>query len=140
MSRVHVGFAVLAAAVLAVGCADEPEPQQEPTPRAVSAGCQEAFAAADREWHDPGREEEEGRLREGPRQGSIRELFPTLTACDSTEEWLEAYRGAPMEATAELPASEVLRTICASAVQRDDVDSGQPCEGVALEEEDHPTT
>lgn len=133
---------LVVAAAVAVGCGGD-EPQEEPTPRAVSAQCQQAFEEADSNWHDPGREsegEEGGLTREGPRAGSIRNLFPTLQSCDSTDEWFEAYRGAPMEATAELPASDVLRELCASASRSpdDDIDGGQVCEGVAINNELHP--
>ncbi len=130
---------VLAAAMLALGlgaCDDQPEPRNEPTPRAVSADCRQAFEEAASE--DGGEEAGEDELDEArygqasESEGSFLNLLPTLDACRNSEEWFEAYRGHAMEATRGLPPSMALRSLCTRTEA-----SGGPCEGVAPPRDKH---
>lgn len=136
MGRWAIGGVAVMLVVGTVACSDGPEPVHEPTPRAISADCRQAFeeaAAASSHGEVPG--DEEGTTYGGSfeTEGSFLDLLPTLDACRNSEEWFEAYRASPSEATAALPPSLALRSLC----ERTDT-SGGPCEGVAPPRDRHP--
>jgi hypothetical protein len=127
--------ALIAAGLLLLGACADGTAEAGPTPRPISAECRESFAAATEvEERDIGREHEEGTLAEG----SFRHLLPTLEACQTTEEWFEAYRGYTTAATEGVAPSSALRSLCDKADARE-MDSARICDEMArMPREEHP--
>lgn len=127
--------ALIAAGLLLLGACADGTAEAEPTPRPISAECREAFAAAvETEERDIGRDAEEGTLVEG----SLRYLLPTIEACQTTDEWFEAYRGYTTEATEGIAPSSALRSLCEKADARG-VDGTGICDQIApMQGDEHP--
>lgn len=119
-----------ASGLLLAACGDEAEPVEEPTPRAVSQECQDAFneAHAAMEEREDERIPEGGSYEGGPTLGSLNELKPTVPACSTTDEWFEAYRATWSERTEGISPSQALRTLCRSR----DVEGEELCQQIVV--------
>jgi hypothetical protein len=132
--RPALAVVTAACALLLVACGDEAEPVEEPTPRAISQECLDAFNEAHAEMED--REDERipegGQYEGGPTVGTLNELKPTVPACSSTEEWFEAYRATWSERTEGISPSQALRTLCRST--RDEtIRDAEVCQEIVVE-------
>lgn len=115
MRRSIAVIGVLGIALSIAACADEAEPQEGPTPRAISQECRDAFAEA----HEAMAERDEDRDADGDfgggaGLGSLSQLEPSVTACATTDEWYEGYRATWSERTEGVSPTNALRTLCRS--------------------------
>lgn len=109
--------AALATALVLGACSSGQEPQEGPTDRDVSAECRQAFAAVPTEppqLADPGPTAPPSPVPV-ELKGAFVDLFPTVTACGSVEEWVEAFRGQNLAITRNADPVSVLRALCQSS-------------------------
>lgn len=110
---------VLVVAILLGACSSgQPEVQEGPTVRSVSAECRQAFAEVPTESAafegDPAPDDPASPL---PTEagGAFVDLYGTVTACGSVDEWTEAFRGQRLAMTRNADPVSALRTLCGSA-------------------------
>ncbi|MGH3442979.1 MAG: hypothetical protein ACRDUY_13245 [Nitriliruptorales bacterium] len=129
MRRVRVVALTAAAALGLVACRGEPG--AGPTPIPVSAECSAAFEdvrqAASPAPASPGPTASPASVP----VGALFDLVDTVPACRNAQEWVEAYRGHPLEATAGIPPVTALRRICLSA-PREEVADSETCREVTV--------
>ncbi|MBW3578415.1 MAG: hypothetical protein KY462_11875 [Actinobacteria bacterium] len=126
-------------AVLSVGCGAGQHAGRDPTPIAVSPACSEAFDAAQAALTgraEPGSPAPHAPVSPVPTTvaGSLADLYPTIAACGTTDEWFEAYRAHPTPLTADVAPSEALRALCSAGRGRRDVASSELCARVRVEQ------
>lgn len=112
----------------------QPEAQEGPTVRTVSQDCRQAFAdvpgdsaalAGDVAPSDPASPQ--------PTEisGAFVDLYGTVTACGSVDEWTEAYRGQRLAMTRNSDSVSALRVLCQSA-DDEQIRTDPICQDVAL--------
>lgn len=108
------------------------EPQGAgPTPIPVSAECAAAFEEAV-ERGTPEQASPEPTVSPPTLPvGALFDLADTVAACRDAEEWMEAYRSHPQDATAGIPAITALRGICQS-VPDEEVSGSEMCREVTV--------
>lgn len=125
--------AVLVGLVVLSGCGGSPEVEESPTVRQVSAECDEAFDAiptAAPSLAEPVPTEPASPVPTDPR-GAFGDLYGAVQACDSVEEFAEAFRGHPAPITLNTDAVSVLRVLCRST-DSDEIRGAPICEQVGL--------
>lgn len=108
--------AVLLGLVVLTGCGGSPEAQESPTVRPVSAECDEAFdevPTAAPSLAEPAPTAPVSPIPTDPR-GAFGDLYGAVQACDSVEEFAEAFRGHPLPITRSTDAVSALRVLCRS--------------------------
>lgn len=129
-----LGVALVVALSAGACSSGQPEAQEGPTVRSVSEECRQAFAdvpedsaalAGDVARSDP--------ASPHPTEvsGAFVDLYGTVTACGSVDEWTEAYRGQRLAMTRNSDPVSALRTLCQSA-DDEQVRSDPLCQDVAL--------
>lgn len=135
--RAPAGLLVTAAVVL-TACGGGPEIQTQPTPRDIPAACADTWRDIEASQGSPVQPSPDDQPVPPASpvplggQGQVADLAPTLDACDSREEWLEAFHAFPLSQTSGATGIETLRELCRYAERRA-VDS-PVCEGLLLDE------
>lgn len=107
----------LATALVLGACSSGQEAQEGPTDRPVSAECRQAFTEVpteSAELADPGPTAPPSPVPVGL-GGAFVDMFPTVTDCESVEEWVEAFRGQNLEITRNADPVSTLRALCQSS-------------------------
>lgn len=109
--------ALATAVVVLAGCSSgSPQAQDSPTVLPVSAECDEAFEAVP--TSAPSLAEPVPTAPVSPiptdARGAFGDLFGAVRACDSVDEFAEAFRGHPLPITRNTNAISVLRALCRS--------------------------
>lgn len=113
-----LGGAVAAAVTLGACSSGQPEAQEGPTTRPVSAECQQAFAQVPTEPAElAGAAAPSAPVSPVPTivGGAFGDLYGTVTACSSVEEWTEAFRGRRLSVTRNADPVTTLRVLCRNA-------------------------
>lgn len=129
-----LGVALVVALSAGACSSGQPEAQDGPTVRSVSEECRQAFAdvptdsaalAGDIAPTDP--------ASPLPTEvsGAFVDLYGTVTACGSVDEWTEAYRGQQLAMTRNADPISALRTLCQSA-DDEQIRSDPVCQDVQL--------
>lgn len=129
-----LGVALVLALSAGACSGGQPEAQEGPTVRPVSQECRQAFAdvpadpaalSGDVAPTDPASPlpTEVG--------GAFVDLYGTVAACGSVDEWTEAYRGQSLAMTKNADPISALRTLCQSA-DDEQIRSDPLCQDVAL--------
>lgn len=124
---------VLVGLVVLSGCGGSPEVQESPTVREVSAECREAFdevPTAAPSLAEPGPTAPVSPVPVADR-GAFGDLYGVVQACDSIEEFAEAFRGQRLAITRNTDAVSVLRVLCRST-RSEEIRGTAICQEVGL--------
>lgn len=125
--------AALLGLIVVSGCGGSPEVQESPTVREVSAECDEAFdevPTAAPSLADPVPTAPVSPVPTDPR-GAFGDLYGAVQACDSVEEFAEAFRGHPLAITLNTDAVSALRVLCRST-DSDEIRGTPICQEVGV--------
>lgn len=120
-----VAVAAVGALMLGACSSGQPEAQEGPTDRAVSAECRQAFADVSTEAPDLAQPGPTAPPSPVPveQPGAFVDLYGTVTACGSVTEWTEAFRGARLTITRNADPVSTVRSLCRNADDEEVVNS-----------------